>query len=375
MKGGMMAQSESQSSISERAAAAMVLKAGAGDDDGTLDVAAGTRQPSPGKAAKGPALIVAALVAAILGLTIWYLAKPQPILIQGEADAVRIDISARIDGRVGERPVERGQNVAAGQLLFKIDNPELTTRWQEAKAALAVAEANLAHIEAGTRAEEIAQKKAAMEIAASNLILAQRTYDRTKELAQTGNAPVQRLDEATNSLTVSQRSAEQAKQARDEAVAGYTDEERAIARANVAQAKASVETIQAQVRELEISAPIAAQVYQIGSEVGEYVAPGVPLLSLVDLNDVWLRFNLREDLVKGLKTGDRLEMRVPALGDRPITAEIKLIAPRGEYAGWRATRATGDFDLRTFEVRAYPTPPLPELRPGMSVYAEAPGRT
>jgi HlyD family secretion protein len=67
-------------------------------------------------------------------------------------------------------------------------------------------------------------------------------------------------------------------------------------------------------------------------------------------------------------------MRVPALGDRPITAEIKFIAPRGEYAGWRATRATGDFDLRTFEVRAYPTAPLPELRPGMSVYAEAPGR-
>src|SRR6266702_3570136 len=160
------------------------------------------------------------------------------------------------------------------------------------------------------------------------------------------------------------------KQAYDQAVAGYTAEERAIARASVAQAKASIDTIQAQVRELEISAPIAAQVYQVGSEVGEYVAPGVPLLSLVDLNDVWLRFNLREDLVKGLKTGDRLEMRVPALGDRPITAEIKLIAPRGEYAGWRATRATGDFDLRTFEVRAYPVDKLPDLRPGMSAYAD-----
>ena len=66
-------------------------------------------------------------------------------------------------------------------------------------------------------------------------------------------------------------------------------------------------------------------------------------------------------------------MRVPALGDRPITAAIKVIATKGEYAGWRATRATGDFDLRTFEVRAYPVAPMSALRPGMSVYAVWPG--
>ncbi|MDQ0390882.1 efflux RND transporter periplasmic adaptor subunit [Labrys monachus] len=116
-----------------------------------------------------------------------------------------------------------------------------------------------------------------------------------------------------------------------------------------------------------------AQVYQIGSELGEYVSPGVPLLSLVDLKDVWLRFDLREDLAKGLKVGDRFQMHVPALGDRVITAAIRVIATRGEYAGWRATRATGDFDLRTFEIRAYPVEPEPDLRPGMSIYAEWPG--
>ena len=119
-----------------------------------------------------------------------------------------------------------------------------------------------------------------------------------------------------------------------------------------------------------VKAPVAAQVYQIGAELGEYVSPGVPLLSLVDLGDVWVRFNLREDLAKDLKAGDVLEIRVPALGDRVIPVAIKVIAPKGEYAGWRATRSTGDFDLRTFEVRAYPVKPVPELRPGMSVYTE-----
>jgi len=325
--------------------------------------------PRTPKVARGPALVVALIVAAIVGLSLWYLVQPQPLIIQGEADATRIDIAARVDGRVGKRPVERGDNVAAGQLLYEIDNPELLTKLKEAEAGLAVASAQLANVLAGTRAEEIAQRKAEVESAAANLTLAQQTYDRIKELARTGNAPLQRLDEATNSLQVAQRSLDQAKLADQEAVAGATPEQRGVARANVLQAQATVETTKAQVDELAVKAPIASQVYQIGAELGEYVSPGVPLLSLIDLSDVWLRFDLREDLVKGLKPGDRFEMRVPALGDRLITVAIKVIETKGEYAGWRATRATGDFDLRTFQVRAYPVAPIPELRPGMSVYA------
>jgi HlyD family secretion protein len=329
--------------------------------------------PRAPRVARAPALVVALIVAATVGLSLWYLVQPQPLIIQGEADATRIDIAARVDGRVGERPVERGDNVAAGQLLYKIDNPELVTKLKEAEAGLGVAAAQLANVLVGTRAEEIAQRKAAVESAAANLTLSRQTYDRIKELARTGNAPLQRLDEVTNSLQVAQRTLDQAKLADQEAVAGATPEQRGIARANVLQAQATVDTIKAQVDELTVKAPIVSQVYQIGAELGEYVSPGVPLLSLVDLNDVWLRFDLREDLVKGLKPGDRFEMRVPALGDRLITAAIKVIATKGEYAGWRATRATGDFDLRTFEIRAYPVAPIPELRPGMSVYAVWPG--
>jgi HlyD family secretion protein len=138
----------------------------------------------------------------------------------------------------------------------------------------------------------------------------------------------------------------------------------------VAKAEAAISTLQAQVGEMTVKAPIGGQVYQVSAELGEYVSPGVPLLSLVDLSDIWLQFDLREDLVKGLKVGDRFSVRVPALGGRPVTVEVRTIATRGEYAGWRATRATGDFDLRTFEVRAYPVDKVPDLRPGMSAYAD-----
>jgi HlyD family secretion protein len=321
-------------------------------------------------AARTPAIIVAVIVSAIVGLSLWYLVQPQPLLVQGQADATRIDIAARVEGRVANRPVERGDNVAAGAVLYEISNPELVASLREAEAAKTVAEANLANILVGTRVEVIAQRKAAVESAAANLTLAERTYERTKQLVAEGHTPQQRLDEVTDQREVAQRSSDQAKLAYEQAVAGYTKEERGIARANAVKAQASIDTIRAQVDELVVRAPVASQVYQIGAELGDYVSPGVPLLSLVDLNDMWLRFDLREDLVKGLKVGDRFQMHVPALGNRLITAAVKFIAPYGEYAGWRATRATGDFDLRTFTVRAYPVEPIPELRPGMSVYVD-----
>jgi HlyD family secretion protein len=322
------------------------------------------------KASRAGAAIVALTVAAIVGLSLWYLVQPQPLLVQGEVDATRVDIAARVDGRVAERPINRGDNVAAGQLLVSIDNPELLTKLQEAEAAQNVALADLKRIEVGTRAEVVAERKAAVASGEASAKLAQQVYDRTKQLTATEFASIQKLDEATASLDVAQRTTEQAKLAYDEAVAGYTVEERGVANANVAKAVAAIATLKAQIAELTVKTPIAAQVYQVGTELGEYVSPGVPLLSLVDLNDVWLRFDLREDLVKGLKVGDTFSVNVPALGNRSINVAVRTIATRGEYAGWRATRATGDFDLRTFEVRAYPVEKIADLRPGMSVYAE-----
>ena len=143
-----------------------------------------------------------------------------------------------------------------------------------------------------------------------------------------------------------------------------------IAEANVAKAVAKIETVKALVDQLTVSAPIGSQVYQIPVEEGEVVTPGVPLISLVDLADTWMGFSLREDLIAGLKVGDRFAVRIPALRDPRVTVEVRVIAPKGEYAGWRSTRATGDFDLRTFAIRAYPVDKIEGLRPGMSVYTD-----
>jgi HlyD family secretion protein len=296
--------------------------------------------------------------------------RPQPLLVQGEVDATRLDIAARVDGRVADIPVERGENVAAGAVLVRIDNPETLAKHEQALAAKVVADAQLANIKAGTRAEVIAARKAALERAQASVILAQKTYDRISQLAEQGNAPQARLDQVTDALHESQRATDQAKSAYEQVVNGYTAEERQISAANVQKAVADIAAVQSIIDQMVITAPVASQVYKRNVEPGEYVSPGVPLVTLIDLNDLWIHFDLREDLVKTLKIGDRFDVRIPALADRRITVEVKLIATKGEYASWRATRATGDFDLRTFAIRAYPVEKVPELRPGMSAYMD-----
>jgi len=322
------------------------------------------------RASRVPSIIVGVIVAAIAGLSIWFLVRPQPLLVQGEVDATRLDIAARIDGRVADIPVTRGENVAAGAMLVRIDNPENIAKREQAAAGKVVADAQLANINAGTRPEVIAARKAALERAQASVVLAQKTYDRISQLAEHGNAPQARLDQVTDSLHESQRAVDQAKSGYEQAVNGYTAEERQIAVANVQKAASDIAAVQSIIDQMVITAPVAAQVYKRNVEPGEYISPGVPLVTLIDLNDLWIHFDLREDLVRTLKVGDRFAVRIPALADRRITVEVKLIATKGEYASWRATRATGDFDLRTFSIRAYPVEQVPELRPGMSAYLD-----
>ena len=243
-------------------------------DTGKPSAVAKKPAPSPSRI---PSIIVGVVIAAVAGLSIWYLVRPQPLLVQGEADATRYDIAARVDGRVSEVPVERGQNVAAGAVLVRIDNPETIAQNQQELAARIVAEAQLANVNVGTRPEVIAQRKAELERAEASVVLAQKTYDRISQLAGHGNAPIAQLDQATDSLHESQQAVDQAQSAYDQAVNGYTKEEHEIAEANVGKAIADIKAVQSIIDQMVVYAPVASQVYQRNVEPGEYVSPGSTL--------------------------------------------------------------------------------------------------
>lgn len=161
-------------------------------------------------AARTPAAIVGAVAVLVIGLSLFYLLRPEPLLVQGEADATRFDIAARVDGRVREVPVERGRDVSANAVLVRIDNPQTVAKLEQMKAAKAAADAQLANILVGTRVETIAAKKAGMERAQAALVLVQKTYERARILTGQDNAPQARLDQTTDALHESERAVDQA---------------------------------------------------------------------------------------------------------------------------------------------------------------------
>src|SRR3984885_9138795 len=195
---------------------------------GTSNVASEGQEKNTRTATRVPSIIVGVVATVIIALSVFYLLRPEPLLVQGEVDATRLDIAARVDGRVKEIPVERGQNVPAGAVLVQIDNPETVAKLEQMSAARVVAEAQLANVLAGTRAETIAARKAEMERAQAALVLAQKTFERTHTLTEQGNAPQARLDQVTDALHESERAVDQAKSAYDQAVNGYKKKKRAF---------------------------------------------------------------------------------------------------------------------------------------------------
>jgi HlyD family secretion protein len=243
-----------------------------------------------------------------------------------------------------------------------------------AEAALSVAEADLVRVNS-TRPETIVARKADFAASEADVTLYQESAARQAKLVSSGSSTQSLVEEATRNLESAIRKREAAQAALDLAVAGASKEEKALAATQVEQAKASLNQTQVDVKELTVHTPIDGQVTTRVAELGENFSAGAPLFSIIDIQNPWLTFNLREDLLRGLKVGDSFNVTVPALKSAELTVKVTVINAQGQYATWRATRATGDFDLRTFEVRAVPTSPVDGLRPGMSVIASWPPAT
>jgi HlyD family secretion protein len=294
---------------------------------------------------KGLRWMVGVLALVALGSVLWLATRPPPLTVQGEVSSDRVDISPRVAGRIAKLQVDVGDSVERGAVIAELESPQLVATLIAARAALSVANADLNRINS-TRPETIAARKA--------------------QLARTGNAPQAMVDEVTHNLESAIRKRESAQAALQLATIGASPEEKALAAAQVKQAEAALNQRDVDVAELTIRAPISAQVTTRVASLGENFSAGSPLFSLIDTHNIWFTFNLREDLLGGLKIGDTFDVTVPAFKSQVMPVRVTMINVQGQYATWRATRATGDFDLRTFEVRAVPTQPVEGLRPGMS---------
>ncbi|MBX5164233.1 MULTISPECIES: HlyD family secretion protein [unclassified Rhizobium] len=313
-----------------------------------------------------PVIVIAVLAA--LGILLWFATRPPPLVVQGEVSANRVDISPRVSGRIAKLIVDVGDNVEASTVIAELESPELTAALHMAQAALAVSEADLTRVNS-TRPETIDAANAELAAATADVTLYQEESTRQARLITTGASTQAQVDQTARNLEAAIRKRESAEANVRLAVAGSSKEEKALAAAQVEQARASLNQQQVNVSELTIHAPISGQVTTRVAELGENFSAGAPLFSIIDIRNPWFTFNLREDLLKGLKIDDGFDIVVPAIGPDRIAVKVTMINTQGQYATWRATRATGDFDLRTFEVRAVPVKSVDGLRPGMSAIA------
>jgi HlyD family secretion protein len=311
-------------------------------------------------------VILVLVVVTMFSLAGWFLLKPPPQVIQGEADATQIQVASKIFGRVAAVHVKKGEFVKKGQLLVTLDSPEIRAKMAQATATQRFAGAQRDKTYNGTRQEEVRSALNNWQKAKAAADLADKTFHRIDKLNADGVVPAQKRDEAEAQLQSAAKATEAAKAVYDMAVAGSRSEDKAAASAQASQAAGVVAEVGANMRETCLYAPVDGQVVDVIPDPGELVSPGFPVVSIVDLNDVWLTFNLREDLLANIRMGSVFNAQLPALGNRSIKARVNYISALGEFATWRATKTSGDFDLKTFEVRLIPVDPAEGLRPGMS---------
>jgi HlyD family secretion protein len=306
-----------------------------------------------------------AVVLMVLVGGFWFATLPPPLTIQGEVSSDRVDISSRVAARVEKLNVDVGSDVKMGDVLAVLDSPQLVSARAAAAAALAVARADLAKVES-IRPENVAAQKAEADAAQADVTLALQTFNRQAELKRTGDTPQSSVDQAQHNLDAATRRKEAADANLQLTIEGASKEERDLAASQVKQAEASLGQRIVDVEEFSIRAPTSGQIITRVASLGENFSAGAPLFSMINLSDLWFTFNVREDLLHHLKIGDTLNVMVPALDSITLPTRVTVINVQGDYAAWRATRATGNFDLRTFEVRTRAERPVEGLRPGMS---------
>ena len=310
------------------------------------------------------ALIVIIVVLALIGL---FLLKPEPQIIQGQAEATQVRVSGKLPGRVVEFMVEEGQHVLAGDTLVHIHSSLVEAKLSQAEAMETVAKAQNKKVDSGTRVELLNSAYDMWQQAQAGLTIAKKTYERMQSLYKKGVVSEQKRDEAEAAYKAMVATKSAPKSQYEMAKAGAQAEDKAAAAAMVAAAQGSVAEVESILSDSYLTAPTDGEISDIFPNVGELVSLGAPIMNVLKLDDMWVSFNVREDLLENLTMGAEVQAIIPALENKEVTLKVFYIRDMGSYAVWRATKVTGQYDAKTFQVKARPVEPVDNLRPGMSV--------
>ena len=306
-------------------------------------------------------------VIAIVAVVGFFMLRKGPEIVQGQAEVTEYRVSSKVPGRILEFRVKEGQSVQAGDTLAILEAPDVLAKLEQARAAEAAAQAQNEKALKGARHEQVQAAFEMWQKAKAGLEIAEKSYKRVKNLADQGVMSAQKLDEVTAQRDAAVATEKAAKAQYDMAKNGAEREDKAAAAALVDRAKGAVAEVESYIKETYLIAQTAGEVSEIFPKVGELVGTGAPIMNIAILDDMWVTFNVREDLLKNLTMGSEFEAVIPALDNKKIKLKVYYLKDLGTYAAWKATKTTGQFDLKTFEVKASPIEKVENLRPGMSV--------
>lgn len=309
-------------------------------------------------------LTLAVIVLAVIG---FFFLKPPADIIEGQAEATSVRISGMLPGRVSRIYVREGDMVHAGDTLVHIHSSLAEAKLMQAEAMKNVAEAGEQKADAGTRIQIIQAAESLVAQAEAARDIARKTYERMENLYKENVISEQKRDEAKAAYDAATAAENAARSQLSLARAGAQKEDKAAAASMVSVAQGSIAEVNSLLEDQYLVAPCDGQIDQIYPETGELVSLGTPIMSLLKTTDKWVTFNVREDYLGQMKLGDKIKVMIPALDKMETEMEIYYLRDMGSYATWRATKATGEWDSRTFEVKARPIDTIPDLRPGMTV--------
>lgn len=288
----------------------------------------------------------------------------------GQAEATEVRVSGKVPGRIIAYRFAEGDHVKAGDTLVFLDTPEVLAKMQQAEAARSAAEAQNMKARKGARSQEIAGAYELWQKSKAGLEIARKSFERIENLYNKGVVSAQKRDEAEANYKAMAATEKAARSQYDMAIEGARSEDKAAAAALVAQAEGAVAEVESYMKERVLVSPIDGEISERFPEVGELVGTGAPVMNILDMDDMWVSFSIREDLLSSIRIGDEVKGFIPALNNKEIVMKVYYMKDMGTYAAWKATKTTGQYDSKTFEVRARPVEKILGLRPGMSVIME-----
>jgi len=289
-----------------------------------------------------------------------------PEVIQGEMEVEEYRVSSKVPGRILELRVKEGDMVKAGDTLAILEAPDVKAKMAQAQSAADAAAAMEQMAKNGARKEQLQAAKQLVEQAKAGLEIAEKSYNRMKILYEEEVVSAQKYDEAEAMYKSAQAQMKAAQSQYDMAVNGARAEERRAASATAGQARGAVQEVTSYINETVQIAQMAGEVTDVYPKVGELVGTGSPIMSIAVMDDQWATFNIREDQLKGVQIGTEMTVQIPAL-DKELKMKVYHMKDKGSFAAWKATKASGQYDQKTFEVKARPVEKIEGVRPGMSV--------